>query len=120
MKKLIFSVLLCAGAWQVNAQTAVYVCSENGAWGYCYGYSNVTTCAYNKCKNEGGRSPQLILNHSSKGYGAIAVGRGNNGGQIVGAAAGYANPEDAKARAIAECRNRGGGNVSIHSTFHDQ
>ncbi|AUD06119.1 hypothetical protein [Spirosoma pollinicola] len=120
MKKIVFSSLLVAASWQVKGQAAVYVCSENGAWGSCYGYSNVTTCAYNKCINEGGRYPQLIVSTNGKGYGAVAIGRGSDGRQIVGAAVGYSNLEDAKERAMAECRNRGGQYPSINSTWYDR
>lgn len=120
MKKIVFSFLLIAAAWQAKGQSAVYVCSENGAWGCCYGYSNVTTCAYNKCMSEGGRYPQLIVSTNGKGYGAVAVGRGSDGRQIVGAAVGYNNLEDAKARAVAECRNRGGQYPAVNSTWYDR
>lgn len=68
MKKLIFSALLLIGGWRASAQTAVYVCAQNGAWGVCYGYTNVVACAYNKCLQEGGLSPFLCLSHNGKGY----------------------------------------------------
>lgn len=104
----------------VEAQTSVYVCSTNGAYGYCYGNNNVSTCAYNKCIQYGGETPYSILSVSSKGYGAIAIGKSSDGAQVVGAAAGYENLEDAKTRATQECINRGGQNVSIDDTFEDE
>ena len=102
-----------------KAQTSVYVCSKTGAYGYCYGNNNVSNCAYNKCIENGGKSPSSVYATNSKGYGAIAVGTSSDGAQIVGAAAGYSNSEGAKNRAIQECSNRGGKNISITETFLD-
>lgn len=102
-----------------NAQTSVYVCSTNGAYGYCYGNNNVSNCAYNQCIDYGGKSPYQILSTSSKGYGAIAVGKGSDGRQVVGASAGYNNYDEAKQRAINECSRYGGYNIYIADTFLD-
>lgn len=121
MKKLLlFSLLVCGLSTISFAQTSVYVCSTNGAYGFCYGNNSVSNCAYNKCINYGGKTPYSILSINSKGYGAIAVGKDDYGRQIVGAAAGYANLEDAKNRAIRECSNRGGRNINISYTFNDR
>lgn len=120
MKTLFVLLLLQLVAIGLKAQTAVYVCSQTGAFGFCYGYSNVTTCAYNKCIQMGGRSPYNILSHPNKGYGAIAVGRSDSGRQVVGAAAGYTDRESARRRAISECQNLGGQNVYIHTTWLDE
>ena len=106
-------------ATSMQAQTSVYVCSTNGAYGFCYGNSNVANCAYNKCIEYGGQTPYCILTVSSKGYGAIAIGKNSNGGQVVGAAAGYSSSSDAQARAIQECENQGGQDVTIDNTFQD-
>lgn len=119
MKKIILIVLLMAGAWQAKAQTAVYVCSQNGAWGMCYSGDDLKTCAYNKCIEKGGQSPYLILDIRTKGYGAVAVGHDANGRQIVGAAAGYSSKQDAHNRAIAECQRLGGQGVSIYTAWLD-
>lgn len=102
------------------AQTSVYVCSTNGAYGFCYGSNKVSNCAYNKCINYGGKTPYSILLVNSKGYGAIAVGKNSRGIPVIGAAAGFANLEDAKNRAKQECKNRGGQNVYISDTFNDR
>jgi hypothetical protein len=123
MKTLLVTTLMFVAVLSVNtllAQTTVYVCSTNGAYGYCYGSNNTSTCAYNNCIRYGGETPYSILSVASKGYGAIAVGKSQNGAQVVGAAAGYQNLEDAKRRATAECSNRGGQNIYIANTFLDE
>lgn len=114
---IVFSFLVSCST--LKAQTAVYVCSSTGAYGFCYGNSSVSSCARNKCVEYGGKSPYLILSVSAKGYGAIAVGESSNGTRIVGASAGYSSLESAKNRALQECKNRGGQNPSISETFKD-
>lgn len=114
---VVFCLLVCSLA--LKAQTAVYVCSSTGAYGFCYGNSSVSSCARTKCVEYGGKSPYLILSVSTKGYGAIAVGESSNGARIVGAAAGYSTLDGAKNRALQECKNRGGRNPSISETFND-
>ena len=104
----------------LKAQTSVYVCSTNGAYGYCYGNNSVSNCAYNKCIEHGGKSPYSVLSTSTKGFGAIAVGRKSDGGQAVGAAAGYKSLADAESRAKQECMNQGGDNVYIADSFSDK
>jgi hypothetical protein len=103
-----------------HAQTSVYVCSTNGAYGFCYGTHSVANCAYNKCIEAGGTTPYSILFVNSKGYGAIAVGRDYNGAQVVGASAGYSSQAEADNRAVAECANRGGQSVYISYRFLDR
>lgn len=121
MKKILLFTLFACGLSTVSlAQTSVYVCSTNGAVGFCYGNNNVSACAYNKCIEYGGKLPYSILSVNSKGYGAIAVGENSQGGRVVGAAAGFANLEDAKNRAKIECSNRGGRNIYISDTFNDR
>lgn len=121
MKKLIlFSLVVCGFSTVSLAQTAVYVCQENGAYGFCYGNNDVGNCAYNKCLSYGGKAPRAVLTHDSKGYGAIAVGKNADGRQIVGAAAGHPSLEAAKNRAKKECSVRGGQNIYIADTFNDK
>lgn len=104
----------------LNAQTTVYVCTTNGAYGFCYGNNSTSGCAYNQCIKHGGQTPSVVLSHSGKGYGAIAVGKGSTGEQIVGASAGYDTLSGAMARAKEECARRGGKNIYIDDTFHDK
>lgn len=114
---LLFFVLLNTS---IFSQTTVYVCTTNGAYGFCYGTNSTSSCAYNNCIKHGGKTPSVILSHYGKGYGAIAIGKGEDGQQIVGASAGYDNLGDAKIRAKEECARRGGKNIYIERTFHDK
>lgn len=118
--KVFLTALFACLSFVIYSQTTVYVCSTNGAYGYCYGNSSTSSCAYNECIQRGGVSPSNILRVSSKGYGAIAVGKDSNGAQKVGAAAGYSSLAEAKQRAIEECKFQGGINPSITRTFHDK
>ena len=126
MKKIkLFSTLIVSTALLcisniAMAQTSVYVCSTNGSYGYSYGTKDVSTYAYNKCVEYGGKTPYSILSVSSKGYGAIAVGKDTDGHPIVGAAAGHKNQGDAQNIAKQECSSRGGQNPYIAETFHDE
>lgn len=115
---LITSVLLFTGIGSY-AQTSVYVCSQTGAYGYCYGNASASQCAYNNCIRYGGKSPYAVVSVASKGYGAIALGTNASGTRVVGAAAGYDNLEDAKNRARRECQNYGGSDIYIAETFQD-
>jgi hypothetical protein len=124
MKKIYFTFLMIVvflfSGNLLKAQTSVYVCSTNGTYGYCYGKPDVKTCAYNECIKFGGKTPNSILSVSAKGYGAIAVGKKSDGGQVVGAAAGYEKLTDAILAAIEACKNQGGLNVAIDETFQDE
>ena len=114
---LVLAIMLLTNL--AKAQATVYVSSKNGAYGYCYGNANASNCAFNKCIENGGETPYVICSTQTKGYGAIAVGTSSNGIQVVGASAGYDNPKDASNRAIQECTNNGGKNISIDKTFID-
>jgi hypothetical protein len=103
-----------------KAQTAVYMCTETGAYGYAYGTSNALTQAYNNCINYGGKHPSLVLSSSSKGYGAIAQGTDEYGRNVVGASAGYSNLADAVARAKDECAQEGGYNIFLKDYWYDR
>ncbi|MBN2615387.1 MAG: hypothetical protein JXR71_06800 [Bacteroidales bacterium] len=122
-KKLRFSLfffVMALGPLFSKAQTTVYVCTTNGAYGFCYGGANTSGCAYSECIKRGGQTPSVILSYPGKGHGAIAVGKSSDGRQIVGASAGYSDYSGAIARAKEECRRRGGENPRITHTFYDK
>ncbi len=124
MKKIIL-LLIVAGFFSLlvnsaKAQTAVYLCTETGAFGYCYGNSNVATCAYNNCISYGGTYPSSLLSYYSKGYGAVAVGTDSYGARVVGASAGYSNSTEAENRAIRECAERGGYDIYVLDSWNDE
>jgi hypothetical protein len=122
MKKLLFlSLFTFLGFFfHLNAQTAVYFCSETGYYGYCCGTANVGDCAYNKCLSYGGKSPRLIGSIvNQKGYGAIAIGKTTNGSNAIGAAAGMSSQEAADRKAKEYCTQYGGQNPYIDARFYD-
>jgi hypothetical protein len=121
MKKFFLSSFLGLGLGIMSyAQTSVFVCTTNGSYGFCFGDNKVADCAYQKCISSGGKTPFSILLSSSKGYGAIAVGKNSEGGQVVMASAGYKKLKDAEDRAYQECANAGGKNITIAYKFEDK
>lgn len=104
------------------SQSAVYFCTETGAYGYAYGYSteyDAKTEAYNKCVEYGGTNPVLITSTSYKGYGAIAIGKNSDGYRVIGVALGYGSLSDAKKEAISQCKEYGGNGVEIKNSWND-
>ncbi|MBJ6111830.1 hypothetical protein MUN81_22585 (plasmid) [Hymenobacter sp. 5317J-9] len=120
MKIAAFTFLLIAASFQGKAQMAAYLCSQTGAYGYCYGNNDVANCAYQRCQSMGGTSPYSIYSTGSKGYGAIAIGQTAAGVRTVGASGGYSNATDAQTRAKNECLERGGQGVYIAHTWYDK
>jgi len=103
-----------------HAQSAIYVCSTTGAYGFCYGTTDVEECAYNKCLQYGGKSPKRGGFVSDKGYGAVAIGKTSTGGQAVGFAAGYSTQEEADQVARNYCTQYGGQYPHVDARFLDQ
>lgn len=120
LRFLLVCFVMVFGSFLSKAQTTVYVCTTTGAYGFCYGGSNTSGCAYSECIKRGGQTPSVILSYPGKGHGAIAVGKSSDGRQIVGASAGYSDYSGAIARAKEECRRRGGENPRITYTFYDR
>lgn len=103
-----------------HTQSAAYVCTTTGAYGYCYGRADVEKCAIDKCIQYGGKTPVSAGYVSGKGYGAIAVGKRSNGGQAVGFAAGFRTQEEADRMARHYCTQYGGQSPYIDARFLDQ
>ena len=91
---------------------------NRGAYGY-YGNQASDNCARNQVLSYGGQSLFRILYVNSKGYRTIAVSR-QEGEVKVGAAAGYSSQSDANARAMLECKSRGGGSCRVERTWIDR
>jgi hypothetical protein len=124
MKKIIFYslFLLLLFISKGYSQSAVYFCTETGAYGFAYGYStesDAKTEAYNTCINYGGTSPTLIASTSYKGYGAIAIGKNSDGYRVIGVAIGYSSLSSAKTEAVRQCEEYGGYGVEIKNTWND-
>lgn len=115
---MLLALLLCT-VTVIKAQSAIYVCSTTGVYGFCYGTTDVETCAYNKCLQYGGKTPQSGGYVSGKGYGAVAIGRNARGGQAVGFAAGYSTQEEADQMARHYCIQWGGQYPHVDARFLD-
>ena len=120
MKALALFCIFATVSYQGKAQSAAYLCSQTGAYGYCYGNNNVARCAYEKCQGMGGTSPFCIFSTLSKGYGALAIGTTPEGVRTVGASGGYSSLADAQSRAMNECVERGGSGVYVAHTWNDR
>jgi hypothetical protein len=124
MKKLIFCifilfVLLISKGY---SQSAVYFCTETGAYGYAFSYSTeniAKTKAYDACIEYGGTNPVLIASTSNQGYGAIAIGKNSDGNRVIGVALGYSSLSSAKQEAIRQCEDYGGYGAEIKNTWND-
>ena len=125
MKKLALQISIVVVLLIVSkisySQSAVYFCTETGAFGYAYGYSysDALIHAHDKCVDYGGKNPQLVVSTENKGYGAIALGTNSSGNRVIGAALGYGDLESAKAAAINACMDSGGQDIYIHDSFYD-
>jgi len=126
MKKLFLTVFavvfISASAPKLFSQSAVYFCTQTGAYGFAYGYSYSTVFdkAIDACYNYGGNNPVLITSTEYRGYGAIALGKDANGNRVIGAAVGYSSLGEAKREAIRQCENYGGYDVYIADTWNDK
>ena len=126
MKKIIPAIFvtaaLCLISGSVIGQSAVYFCSETGAYGYAYGTTlkDAQTTAYNNCISYGGTKPVLIVSTDKKGFGSIAVGNDANGNRIIGAALGFPNLNDANSEAIKQCQSKGGTGIYVSETWQDK
>ena len=121
-KLSIFVVLFISSSCQIKAQSAVYFCTETGAYGFAYGYTTVQgakNAAYDACKEYGGTSPTLVTSTAQKGYGAIAIGTDYDGNSVIGVALGYYTLSEAKSEALRVCEKSGGEDAEIKKTFND-
>lgn len=125
MKKIILLILLTITALSYNkahSQSAVYFCSKTGAVGFAYGYTynEVLEMGKDACIEFGGQNPQLVVSTQSKGYGAIVLGKDENGSIVIGAAVGMASYQDAVDEATRACKNLGAKETSLEKTWQDK
>ena len=106
---------------EVKAQSAVYFFFFSGAYGFAFGLTGdeVLKKAKDACINFGGVEPRLIAFTGNSGYGAIALGKDEDGERVIGVAIGFSNLETAKSKAINACKEFGGLNPQIEDTFYD-
>jgi hypothetical protein len=125
MKKLIIIFLLTITALIYNkahSQSAVYFCSKTGAVGFAYGYSynEVLEMGKDACFEYGGQNPQLVVSTQNKGYGAIVLGKDDNGSMVIGAAVGMSSYQNAVDEATKACKNLGAKETSLEKTWQDK
>jgi hypothetical protein len=119
---LFVGIMFFALAPRTYSQSAVYFCTETGAYGYAYAYSytDVFSKAYDACVKYGGTNPVLITSTENKGYGAIALGTDANDKRVIGVALGYSTLSGAKAEALRQCENYGGSGAYISDSWNDE
>jgi Domain of unknown function (DUF4189) len=124
-----------------DAYSAIVV-SDNGegsSWAYQYflstpaGYgsdpsrSEIEHWALERCRQQGGVNPKVVLSTRKRGYFAIATGRAGTKNQahrreksVVGWAGPLSSPQLASREAIRNCANRGGINPQVKAHWRDQ
>jgi len=121
LNRLIFALAIMLFFQEsLKSQSSVYICPQTGLYSFCYGRNNTDECAYNRIMRQGARHPVSIFYTPQRGFGAIAVGRDRLGYRITGASGGYFNPQQAKARALRECRRAGGRFCRIDALWLDR
>lgn len=99
MTKKIFLLLLVLLTlnFPILSDSVVYI-GDNGAYGYCYGGSNLDQCALNACVSYGGKNCSYS-GRCGKGFGAAA--KSDDG--KVGWACGYRSQGEADNAALNKC-----------------
>lgn len=120
MKKLIsVLIIMCLSCVVGFSQTAVYFCPNTGAVGYAVNHKKFITKGYKECVKMGGTNPKLVIQSTTSGYGAIAIGYASDGGRVIGVALSCGSQAIAEASARKQCVNLGGNNVYILRSFYD-
>lgn len=86
-----------------HSQSAVYFCTQTGAYSYCYAMNDAVACAEAKCYEYGATSPILVAFTNTKGNGVIVEGKNSDGKRVIGVALGYADYGAAFDKAVLEC-----------------
>ena len=85
------------------SQSAVYFCTQTGAYSYCYAMNDAVACAEAKCYGYGATSPILVAFTNTKGNGVIVEGKNADGKRVIGVALGYSDYGAAFDKAVLEC-----------------
>lgn len=116
MKKLKTFLLLAAlfiCGQSIYSQSAVYFCTQTGAYSYCYAMGDAVACAEAKCYEFGGTTPYLVAFTNTPGYGVIVEGKNANGKRVIGVAVGYSDYGAAFDKAVLECYYAGSADIPI-------
>ena len=107
IKTLLILAVIFIGVHSLHSQSAVYFCTQTGAYSYCYAMNDAVACAEAKCYEYGGSSPILVAFTNDKGNGVIVEGKNADGKRVIGVGLGYKDYSAAFERAIQECYNAG-------------
>jgi hypothetical protein len=99
---IILAALFISGQ-NLYSQSAVWFCTQSGAYSYCYASSDAVACAEAKCYEYGGSFPILVAFTNAKGTGVIVEGKNADGKRVIGVAVGYSDYGDAFDKAVLEC-----------------
>jgi hypothetical protein len=103
VKAFIILAALFISGQNLYSQSAVWFCTQSGAYSYCYAMNDAVACAEAKCYEYGGSSPILVAFTNAKGTGVIVEGKNADGKRVIGVALGYSDYGDAFDKAVLEC-----------------
>jgi hypothetical protein len=109
---IILAVLFISGQ-SLYSQSAVYFCTQSGAYSYCYAMNDAVACAEAKCYEYGGSSPILVAFTNTKGNGVIVEGKNSDGKRVIGVALGYSDYGAAFDKAVLECYYAGSVTIPV-------
>lgn len=116
-----FFLLMLSNPHGSQASTAVYYCPVTGKYSIATGNPRVVEVeAMKKCRAKGGRVPSKILYIASRGYGALAIGKNQQGKKVIGATAGQSSKDKAKKMALMLCKRKGAKDPDIEETWYDE
>lgn len=117
----LLTLLFLLNTRAAQAQAAVAM-AQNGAYGFwydAYDGQDAVNRAHDACAQYAGSGCWTVTWTHQDGHGAIALSTDAYGNRILGAAVGYASGQQARNRALIECRNRGGRQCSIQHAWYD-
>ncbi len=120
---LIVAIVSLISSVQLDAQSAVYYCSNTGTYGFCYNSESemaARECGYYRCIVNGGTQP-VIKDYSSKsGYGALCIGTDYVDTKVIVVAFGYTTRDEADETARQNCEEAGGCKIRVKEQWNDQ
>ena len=112
-KALFILTVIFISGHSLYSQSAVYFCTQTGAYSYCYAMNDAVSCAEAKCYEYGGTSPILVTFTNAKGNGVIVEGKNADGKRVIGAAVGYSDYGAAFDKAVLECYYAGSVGIPV-------
>lgn len=110
LSKILLAFAIAAGLGiAVYANSAVYFCSETGAYGAAWGNDDDASVAKDYCQQNGGTQCKQLLFCNQPGFGAIAV----SSNAVIGASCGAKTQAEADAKALNSCRKYQGENCNV-------